>query len=90
MMLDVARHRTGCRVTIRRKRRRRMPNVADVKYAVKITRQCLVGGEPAAVGTVHHLPPNEATALIRLGRAVHAEIDDEPKAQTRKPKMVKK
>ena len=67
-----------------------MPNVAEVKYAIRITRQCLVGGEVAPVGSVHHLPPYEATSLIRLGRAVHAEIDDEPKVKTRKPKMVKK
>ena len=67
-----------------------MPKVAGVKHAVKITRQCLVGGEPATIGTVHHLEYKDAIDLIRLGRAVHAEVDDEPKVQKRKPKMVKK
>jgi len=67
-----------------------MPSVSSVKYAVRIIKPCLIGGEAAKVGSIHKLRPYDATNLIRLGRAVHAELDEAPKAQTRKPKVVKK
>ena len=60
--------------------------VANHMRAVKITKQCMVGGEVRAVGATLTVKEHDAIALIQMGRAVPAEMeDDKPATRTPKP-----